>query len=50
MTPLVSDQPGVAANTDPNLVNAWGLASGPTTPWWVSDNGMDKSTSVRCET
>jgi uncharacterized protein (TIGR03118 family) len=24
-SPLVSDQPGVAPNTDPNLVNAWGL-------------------------
>src|ERR1700675_894203 len=47
VTPLVSDQPGVAANTDPNLVNAWGLTSGPMTPWWVSDNGTDKSTLYR---
>jgi len=47
VTPLVSDQPGVAANTDPNLVNAWGLTSGPTTPWWVSDNGTNKSTLYR---
>jgi uncharacterized protein (TIGR03118 family) len=47
VTPLVSDQPGVAPNTDPNLVNAWGLTSGPTTPWWVSDNGTDKSTLYR---
>ena len=47
VTPLVSDQPGVAAQTDPNLVNAWGLTSGPTTPWWVSDNGTDKSTLYR---
>ena len=44
VTPLVSDQPGVAPHTDPNLVNAWGLTAGPTTPWWVSDNGTDKST------
>jgi uncharacterized protein (TIGR03118 family) len=44
VVPLVSDQPGVAPNTDPNLVNAWGLTSGPTTPWWVADNGTDKST------
>ncbi len=44
---LVSDQPGVAQNTDPNLVNAWGLTSGPTTPWWVADNGTDKSTLYR---
>ena len=27
---------------DPNLVNAWGLASGPT-PIWVSDNGTGKA-------
>jgi len=47
VTPLVSDQPGVAAQTDPNLVNAWGLTSGPTTPWWVSDNGTQKSTLYR---
>ena len=44
VTPLVSDQPGMAAHTDGNLVNAWGLTAGPTTPWWVSDNGTDKST------
>jgi uncharacterized protein (TIGR03118 family) len=44
VTPLVSDQPGVAPVTDGNLVNAWGLTAGPTSPWWVSDNGTDKST------
>lgn len=42
--PLVSDVPGVALHVDPNLVNGWGIAAGPTTPWWVSDNGTDKST------
>jgi uncharacterized protein (TIGR03118 family) len=47
VVPLVSDQPGVAPNTDPNLVNAWGLTSSPTSPWWVSDNGADKSTLYR---
>jgi uncharacterized protein (TIGR03118 family) len=41
---LVSDQPGVADHTDPNLVNAWGLDARPTSPWWVSDNGTDLST------
>ena len=30
--------------TDPNLVNAWGLGFGPTTPAWIADNGMDVST------
>ena len=37
-TNLVSDQPGVAAHTDTNLVNAWGLAFNPNGPAWVSDN------------
>ena len=41
---LVSDVPGLATTTDPDLVNAWGLTRSPTSPWWVSDNGTDKST------
>ena len=41
---LVSDVPGAAELTDPNLVNAWGLSFGPTTPAWVADNGTDVST------
>jgi uncharacterized protein (TIGR03118 family) len=41
---LVSDQPGVARLTDPDLVNPWGMSRGPNTPVWVSDNGTDKST------
>lgn len=41
---LVSDVPGRAPVTDPNLVNAWGLAAGPSTPLWVADNGKDVST------
>jgi len=40
---LVSDQPGVAPVTDPNLVNAWGIAVGPVT-MWVSSNEKDLST------
>jgi uncharacterized protein (TIGR03118 family) len=47
VTPLVSDQPGVAPNTDPNLVNAWGLTSSSTSPWWVADNRTNKSTLYR---
>ncbi len=47
VTPLVSDQPGVAVHTDPNLVNAWGLTASGTSPWWVSDNGTDLSTLYR---
>jgi uncharacterized protein (TIGR03118 family) len=41
---LVSDQAGVADHMDPNLVNAWGLAALPGSPWWVADNGMNVST------
>jgi uncharacterized protein (TIGR03118 family) len=41
---LVSNVAGRADHVDPNLVNAWGLAAGPTSPWWVSDNGTDRST------
>jgi uncharacterized protein (TIGR03118 family) len=41
---LVSDQPGVAQLTDPQLVNAWGMSRGPNTPVWVSDNGADVTT------
>ncbi len=43
-TNLVSDVPGLAALTDPNLVNSWGLAAGPTTPLWSNDNGTDVAT------
>jgi uncharacterized protein (TIGR03118 family) len=41
---LVSDQPGKAQLTDPQLVNAWGMSRGPNTPVWVSDNGVDVAT------
>ena len=44
VTPLVSDVPGAAAATDPNLVNGWGLTRSPTSPWWVADNGTNRST------
>ena len=43
-TNLVSDVPGWAAITDPNLVNPWGLSQGAATPLWVSDNGKDVTT------
>jgi uncharacterized protein (TIGR03118 family) len=41
---ILSDIPGLADHTDSNLVNAWGLVSSPTTPWWIADNGTGKST------
>ena len=44
VTNLVSDGSIDAAHTDRNLVNGWGIAAGPTTPWWVSNNGTATST------
>jgi uncharacterized protein (TIGR03118 family) len=41
---LVSDLPGVAEHVDPNLVNPWGNAYGPTTPFWIADNHAGVST------
>jgi uncharacterized protein (TIGR03118 family) len=35
---LVSDSGG-AAHSDTNLINPWGLASSPTSPFWVANNG-----------
>ena len=44
LTLLVSDQAGVAQNTDPDLVNPWGVSHIASGPNWVADNGTDKST------
>lgn len=41
---LVSDLAGVAQLQDPSLVNAWGVSFGGAGPFWVSANGMGKST------
>src|SRR5437667_2085572 len=41
---LQSDVPGEAAAFDPDLVNGWGISHGATSPWWVSDEGTNKST------
>ena len=44
-TNLVSDLPGVARLTDPNLVNPWGMSLNPAAgAIWVSDNGADMTT------
>jgi uncharacterized protein (TIGR03118 family) len=45
-TDMVSDDTGKvpAALADPRLVNAWGLAFGPGTPFWINDNGTGLST------
>ena len=41
---LVSDGFVPADHINSDVVNAWGLVSGPTTPWWIVDNGTGKST------
>ena len=43
-TNLVSDIPQLAAVTDPNLGNPWGIARSATSPWWVADNATGVST------
>jgi hypothetical protein len=42
-TTLASDQPGVAPVTDPNLVNAWGIAASGSSPFWIGANGSGTS-------
>lgn len=44
---LQSDLPGVAAHTDPNLINPWGLTASAGGTIWVSDNGAGVSTLYR---
>src|SRR6266852_39241 len=43
-TNLVSDMAGVAAHTDAQLVNPWGIAFFPGAPFWVADNNSGVST------
>jgi uncharacterized protein (TIGR03118 family) len=43
-TNLVSDIPGFAAQTDPNLINPWGISESGSSPFWVSDNGSGLAT------
>ncbi|ACK50261.1 conserved hypothetical protein [Methylocella silvestris BL2] len=40
---LVSDGAASADCVDPNLVDGWGIAAGPTSPWWISDAGTGKT-------
>lgn len=45
LTTLDSNQVGKATQpADPLSVNAWGLARGAGTPWWVNDNGSGWAT------
>src|SRR5215831_5874352 len=43
-TNLVSDIPGLAALTDPELHNPWGISHTATSPIWVSNQGTNTST------
>src|SRR5258706_7734953 len=43
-TNLTSDTAGLAANTDPELVNPWGIAFFPGQPFWIADNNSGFST------
>ncbi|HEY1861071.1 MAG TPA: TIGR03118 family protein, partial [Gemmataceae bacterium] len=40
----MSDLPGLADHLDPCLINPWGIAASPTSPFWVSANGTGLST------
>jgi uncharacterized protein (TIGR03118 family) len=41
---LQSDNGVDGSTVDTNLVNGWGIAALPTSPWWVANNGTDTST------
>jgi uncharacterized protein (TIGR03118 family) len=43
LTRLVADQ-GAATTIDPNLINSWGIAFGPTGLLWVANNGTGTAT------
>jgi uncharacterized protein (TIGR03118 family) len=43
-TNLVADTPGVAAFTDPLLINPWGMSFSSSSPFWISDAGSGVST------
>ena len=43
-TNLVSDIPGLAVTTDPNMKNPWGVSFGATSPFWVSNQGTNTAT------
>ena len=41
---LVSDIPGLATITEPELVNPWGVSHSSASPFWVSDQGTSTTT------
>jgi uncharacterized protein (TIGR03118 family) len=43
-TNLISNTPGVAQQTDPNLIDPWGIAYSTKGPFWVADQGSGVAT------
>jgi uncharacterized protein (TIGR03118 family) len=43
-TNLASNTAGNAPETDPQLINPWGLSRASGSPWWISDNATGLST------
>jgi uncharacterized protein (TIGR03118 family) len=44
-TNLISDDASLnPVHVDSHVVNAWGLTSSPTSPWWIANNGSNTST------
>jgi hypothetical protein len=41
---LVSDIPGLATITEPELVNPWGVSHTTTSPFWTSNQGTSTAT------
>src|SRR5260370_33111851 len=42
---LISDIPGMAAHTDPNLKNPWEITRSPSgSPWWIANNNSGTCT------
>jgi uncharacterized protein (TIGR03118 family) len=41
---LVSDVPGLADVTDPNLIDPWGMSFSTTSPFWVTNHGKGNTT------
>src|SRR5262245_38797533 len=50
-TNLITDDPSIGARfIDSFVVNAWGLTSSPTSPWWIANNGSGTSTLFNAAT
>src|SRR5271166_186174 len=43
-TNLVANAAGIAAHTDPQLTNPWGIAAFPGQPFWIANNNGETST------